>query len=279
MEKVIFECETITPMFLAGADGVTPELRAPGIKGALRFWWRALHGHLPLNDMKQKEAKIFGGTDQAGKSLISINVLDLPNSSDFKIDYPTPHNKKFSKNAIKEGFVFQVKLGLQKSLVISNDDAINLFTFFTLIGGVGNRSRRGFGCFKINRINNLPFNFLETKENILGLIQKICPEYRIDQINHNSKYPYLINFELGNRVNSLIDIGQATHDVMFRLDTSENKVEYKATLGAGNPRFSSPIYISYLPSGNSIFSFLNIQSPNMANVNKYLTDSLFKKLT
>jgi len=33
-------------MFLAGADGVTPELRAPSIKGAMRFWWRACNGHL-----------------------------------------------------------------------------------------------------------------------------------------------------------------------------------------------------------------------------------------
>lgn len=36
-KKIIFECEVVTPMFLAGADGKTPELRAPSIKGAIRF--------------------------------------------------------------------------------------------------------------------------------------------------------------------------------------------------------------------------------------------------
>ncbi|OPX29474.1 MAG: type III-B CRISPR module RAMP protein Cmr1 [Candidatus Omnitrophica bacterium 4484_171] len=48
MKTITFECETITPMFLAGADGRTPELRPPSIKGAMRFWWRAMNGHLPL---------------------------------------------------------------------------------------------------------------------------------------------------------------------------------------------------------------------------------------
>jgi len=38
MKQITFECETVTPMFLAGADGKTPELRAPSIKEALRFY-------------------------------------------------------------------------------------------------------------------------------------------------------------------------------------------------------------------------------------------------
>lgn len=49
METLTFTCKIITPMFLAGADGQTPELRAASIKGALRFWWRACHGHLKLD--------------------------------------------------------------------------------------------------------------------------------------------------------------------------------------------------------------------------------------
>jgi len=47
-------------MFLAGADGKTPELRAPSIKGAVRFWWRAMNGCLSIKDLKEKESEIFG---------------------------------------------------------------------------------------------------------------------------------------------------------------------------------------------------------------------------
>ncbi len=57
MKTIEFECETITPMFLAGADGKTPELRPPSIKGLMRFWWRAMNGHLPLNNLKSFTAK------------------------------------------------------------------------------------------------------------------------------------------------------------------------------------------------------------------------------
>ncbi len=41
MKSIKFTLETITPLFLAGADGQTPELRPPSIKGMMRFWWRA----------------------------------------------------------------------------------------------------------------------------------------------------------------------------------------------------------------------------------------------
>jgi CRISPR-associated protein Cmr1 len=48
-------------MFLAGADGSIPELRPPSIKGALRFWWRAMNGDLGLADLKRIEGDIFWG--------------------------------------------------------------------------------------------------------------------------------------------------------------------------------------------------------------------------
>jgi CRISPR-associated protein Cmr1 len=46
MEKITFECEIITPMFMYGGDGKTLELRPSEFKGMLRFWWRALHPEL-----------------------------------------------------------------------------------------------------------------------------------------------------------------------------------------------------------------------------------------
>ena len=62
MQTITFTCETITPMFLNGADGTTPELRAPSIKGALRFWWRAMNGHLTIRELQKREVELFGGS-------------------------------------------------------------------------------------------------------------------------------------------------------------------------------------------------------------------------
>jgi len=81
MKTITFHCETITPMFLAGADGQTPELRPPSIKGAMRFWWRAMNGNLSLEELKKQEDDIFGATDRRSK--VIINVLQpLPKSCD-----------------------------------------------------------------------------------------------------------------------------------------------------------------------------------------------------
>ncbi|HHG85214.1 MAG TPA: type III-B CRISPR module RAMP protein Cmr1, partial [Bacteroidetes bacterium] len=66
MKKTIeFECKIITPMFAGTALPGECELRPPAIKGALRFWWRALHGHLPIKDLREKEREIFGGVGKA----------------------------------------------------------------------------------------------------------------------------------------------------------------------------------------------------------------------
>ena len=70
MERISFECRSVTPMFMYGADGSTPELRPASIKGVLRFWWRAIHGDLSLKELHEKEGEIFGSTDKRSKVII-----------------------------------------------------------------------------------------------------------------------------------------------------------------------------------------------------------------
>jgi CRISPR-associated protein Cmr1 len=56
MIQIHFNCEIITPMFLAGADTGQPELRPPSIKGAMRFWWRAVQRFTSPDDLKRRDA-------------------------------------------------------------------------------------------------------------------------------------------------------------------------------------------------------------------------------
>lgn len=62
--KLTVTLETVTPMFLAGADQQKPELRAPSFMGALRYWFRAWQGAFiaDINKLKTKESLVFGGT-------------------------------------------------------------------------------------------------------------------------------------------------------------------------------------------------------------------------
>ncbi len=43
MRQLTVTLETVTPMFLGGAEPRgKPELRAPSFRGALRYWWNTL---------------------------------------------------------------------------------------------------------------------------------------------------------------------------------------------------------------------------------------------
>jgi len=67
----------VTPLFMGGADPTIPELRVPGIKGALRFWWRALaYGNNSgnLKEIKELEGQIFGSTKHGqSRALMEIS--------------------------------------------------------------------------------------------------------------------------------------------------------------------------------------------------------------
>lgn len=75
MKRVVFNCEVITPMFMVGADGRTPELRPSEFKGMMRFWWRAVKAEDDIKKLRIEEAKIFGGSGEVEeKSKICINI-------------------------------------------------------------------------------------------------------------------------------------------------------------------------------------------------------------
>ena len=80
MERLQLTCEVVTPLFCAGADQQRPEIRPPSIRGAMRFWWRALHGAAVGNDIKalqQQESAVFGATEQASKVMVRVHPSEL----------------------------------------------------------------------------------------------------------------------------------------------------------------------------------------------------------
>ncbi len=77
LKTIKLEIETITPMFLSGAEQGSAELRAPSIKGLLRYWWRALHPTSNIEILREKENNIFGsgGENGSGGSSFSLRVI------------------------------------------------------------------------------------------------------------------------------------------------------------------------------------------------------------
>jgi len=82
---------TLTPLFLGGADPRgDPELRASSVRGALRFWLRALLGGCygtsgeALARIREIEAQTFGeagGPGKAGASKVLVRVRGAPPSA------------------------------------------------------------------------------------------------------------------------------------------------------------------------------------------------------
>ncbi len=231
-------------MFLAGADGRTPELRSPSIKGMMRFWWRALHGHLAIEDLKEEEAKVFGASDERiGRSKFKIQMLGK--SLDIGEYSPVPHTDKFKFKGISPNQKILIILSSQFDRNI--DEYSDILKISFLLGGVGKRARRGFGSIKILNVNGQPYNTDFNLENILKLINNIVPnKYALDRNKivlkekNDREYPFLREILLGNEYPSwkeLVEtVGQASHDC------KDNSLGFVMR----NKRLASPIYVSVL---------------------------------
>lgn len=243
MQTITFTCETITPMFLSGADGSTPELRAPSIKGALRFWWRAMNGHLGLEELKEREGQIFGDTKRRSKVIIQSPIITKIHDV-HKISV-TPHKNGGEKQPIM--YDFNLNLRFDEN-TISKNDLIFLFKVTFLLGGLGKRSRRGFGAvnIKLAQENTYLFPNKKSVEDFLksnDFLLKTNPTNTID-------YPFIKETILGVQMNKILtQIGTQTHKfykyTVYSLGFArKEKVREKNKIVEKNCRMASPVYIS-----------------------------------
>ncbi|MFN4254814.1 MAG: type III-B CRISPR module RAMP protein Cmr1 [Saprospiraceae bacterium] len=271
MEKIIFTCKTVTPLVMNGAYGDQPELRPPGIKASLRFWWRALHGHLSLDELRKQESAIFGNTKDRSKVLIRMEQnIDEPQ----KVRTPLlPHKQEdFKKSpalAFNVGLIFKIRIDCESK---HKEMLKNLFILACTLGGWGKRSRRGFGSVAVTEVDEVAFAMPTDLNGILSKINFfeqnrfeiqngiIKPKFPISK-GWQEAYPYILEIKIGSSTKTLTQIGQVSHDVMS--EREPQKLNYKYVLGAGTPRFASPIFVSLLPSGLPIVTTLRTVAPRI----------------
>jgi CRISPR-associated protein Cmr1 len=158
----------VTPLFMGGADPKEPALRAPGIKGALRFWWRAaaLGRHDGnLEAIKEEEGKIFGSTKHGqSRVIMEVSQKDLGPVEDqfFKgyqnlmyLGYGPIEKGKLTRNYLKPPINAKLHINIRpggnNELPDSEvaDQLSSALIAMGLFGGLGSRSRRGFGSFNL----------------------------------------------------------------------------------------------------------------------------------
>lgn len=263
MHKITFECEVITPMFLAGADGQTPELRPPSIKGAMRFWWRAMNGHLGLEELKRQENKLFGGSDNGGNRSQMILRTRFKGELDTGKEKMVPHSQR--ANGMMQ---WCIKKGQKYDVIISslNKEKIdffkNLFVVTSYLGGIGKRVRRGMGAWKINTINDDRYNSSPNINDLYDSLKQISDRYTLsnDKIilssnERMSKYPWITTIEIGKGLirNLPHYISKKTHD--FK---GEYGRDYEPSMGhTYKGRFASPIYVSIIEQERDLMPIIS----------------------
>ncbi len=213
--------KVITPLFGGGvtpgeADPVTV-VRATEVRGHLRFWWRATRGgqfNGDLSAMKAAEERIWGSAgakDKAGPSSIAVIVSDAhagpirskvevegrygtrqvdigePFSPYSYVAFPLRTEKGKPAGAVRDDVEFT--LTIRYRLEQSEDVAAALWAWETF-GGIGARTRRGFGALTCIEVNEVHVSRPSTAS-ISDVIQQELNRFAANGVWHRS-VPHLI---------------------------------------------------------------------------------------
>jgi CRISPR-associated protein Cmr1 len=173
--------EVVTPMFGGGVflnedaphqkepDAVTP-IRSAAVRGQLRFWWRATtgvtYGNIPA--MKKAEDELWGNASIAGKVRLHVQYKGTPTTKPV-YQWTTKQDGKQRLDAVNQDLAYGA-FPLQPAQQASNKTPGNLHRFsgeatltlsgpagkqqevmgavqaWLTFGGLGGRTRRGFGA-------------------------------------------------------------------------------------------------------------------------------------
>ena len=251
MFKVEFLLEIVTPVFVHGSDTTRLELRIPSIKGMMRYWWRSLHPNITdIFELKNKECEIFGGKHKIRgflKSEIRLVLNDINQKSlKMQLYKPVP-TKNFKRSGIAPGQTFKIILYTRNEEFL--EIGKNTLIISTILGGIGQRSRRGFGSIQIKEINGNNLNITDiNKDFLIDIIRKINPFFEFQKEYGNKKYAFLKNIIIGDEVRDdwkiLINkIGNTAH----------NKNSDFTGFAKGQNRLASPVYVSIIKNKNEKF--------------------------
>lgn len=166
IEQLEVEYDIVTPMFSGGAKPDRPEFRASSFKGVLRFWWRALAWSRLGRDLRkihQEEEKLFGGPSK-GQSRVRVQISSEVGrfQQDWR-EFWTPGRAYLGygivasganqriREALRPGGV-TVRVGTHGLMDDEMDSLLDALEVVGLLGGMGARSRRGFGSLALRAI-------------------------------------------------------------------------------------------------------------------------------
>ena len=174
MYEATFELEALTPLFMRGADRRRAEFRSASVKGAMRWWFRALAGSYFGNDiakLREAECRVFGCAG-SGRSRVIVEVKSESRPKNVFFKPPGVFDRDSWINDVRYLF-FSLKMTLPKIRNLtfyppgsrfrvklkshSLDDlklAVLSLWLAVTFGGFGFRARRGAGSMKITSMRS-----------------------------------------------------------------------------------------------------------------------------
>lgn len=148
MSKYTYRLTALSPWFLNGAEPRgQPELRASSIRGGLRYWLRAMIGaHATHLETWQAESAVFGSTGQS--SAVTVRVYGKSPEATRVPMLPHRTEKRSFTDAIMPMYAATLELVTRPGISLPSD-ALDALKVWSLLGGLGKRSRRMFGAVDV----------------------------------------------------------------------------------------------------------------------------------
>ena len=291
MAKITVKLETVTPLFLGGAEPrVEPELRPPAFRGAMRYWLRATLGGVigdsDLAGLHKLETKVFGSTDAGSPIAIRLHGNLVPNTFDILPHKPGSGRRK----AYRESESIHLTISALRHIdEVVWKNACMAFNLAILFGGVGLRSRRGYGSLRIvetsapNLVPITPIVLDEWSRHIkvvcLSAIKRANELAVQNKVSPKNLPTGRTSFPCAS-TDSLIripeDLGATKSNEL--LISLMSKMPQKQFLGGIKPRHSSPLWVRVIKADGE-YRLLMCVLPNfksdgdLAEMKKFLNAS------
>ncbi|MFH1620330.1 MAG: type III-B CRISPR module RAMP protein Cmr1 [bacterium] len=195
-DTLVYRIRFASPVHLGSGVENTPSdfFRVASLRGALRFWYRAMVGAQDLKSLKRGEANIFGDTEQGSKVILRAEG-SLKGGIKFAVSRPKGKSAapdgngymgySFHKtNKTPERYPLEIKKDIYLRVYFRNcseDERIKAEAAIWLalhFGGVGMRSRRGYGSIQGEIVLGTPlfqglFNHADRNELEKNMINSI----------------------------------------------------------------------------------------------------------
>ncbi len=214
-----------TPVFSRGADPKKFEITPQSIKGLMRFWYRALLPNViqihkldgkesDYAGMKFAEELLFGSTNKRS----AFDVITKPHGQKKVYQIPSPGFEKYSGTVyasygmetnitsyLPPNSEVELEFVFKKTALTPEIQAfiLSLWELISTVGGIGAKSRKGYGSFEIvsctcfhldssqtEKVDTSPFKFHEgtfnpgfidhLSDKLLRMLKKLDPKGILD---------------------------------------------------------------------------------------------------